>query len=220
MSSTLKWENDPVVQLEGCILPVLGAAPEILARVLAAPDAGFDPHVAADLLATFQVADTQLRNGGAKHLRPTGMQLQGNDLDLCKTAAEAVSSVGKALQAMVAQAQSGSAVSGTDAARITEKIATVLRPAVNTALDVFRRVFIGTVLERQTARGQQTDAAIRQLSEISEMIFFIAVNASVEAARAGDAGRGFAVIGQDIRALSLSARAATDGLCALMDGNN
>ena len=217
MSKALHWENDPVVRLEGCILPVLGAAPEILARVLAARDVGLDQRAAADLLATFKVAETQLRSGGSKFLGPTGMQIKRDDLALCITAAEAVSSVGRALQAVVAQARAGGAVTGAEAARITEEIATGMRPAVNAALDVFRRVFIGTVLERQVAQARQADAAIRQLSEISEMIFFIAVNASVEAARAGDAGRGFAVIGQDIRALSLSAREATDGLCGLME---
>ena len=66
----------------------------------------------------------------------------------------------------------------------------------------------------------QTSAAISGLDKISKQIFFISINASIEAARVGDAGRGFLQISTDIRALSQSAQQATRGLGDLIDAEN
>lgn len=218
MGKKLNWESDPVVLLEGEILPVLSLAPEFLTHLLLAADGAPGPEVVERHLCVFERAERHLRNGGKDFLGPTGMRLDGGDLRLCREAADSIVSVGRVLRTLARGLSDGNAVSGATAKRLAKEIAEEMRPKIYVALDVFRRVFIGTVLERQMAQAEQADAAIRQLSEISETIFFIAVNASVEAARAGEAGRGFAVIGQDIRSLSLSARAATKGLCTLMDG--
>jgi len=54
------------------------------------------------------------------------------------------------------------------------------------------------------------DAAIDRVADISHTVSLIALNASVEAARAGDAGRGFAVIAQEIKSLSEKIRITND----------
>ncbi|MEO0677391.1 MAG: methyl-accepting chemotaxis protein [Pseudomonadota bacterium] len=60
------------------------------------------------------------------------------------------------------------------------------------------------------ARGE-ADTAITRITDISRTISLIAINATVEAARAGDAGRGFSVIAGEIKSLSEQTRiAATD----------
>ena len=59
--------------------------------------------------------------------------------------------------------------------------------------------------ERQRAMDssrKQADAAIRRIADISQMVSLISLNASVEAARAAEAGKGFAVIAQEIKGLS------------------
>lgn len=217
MTQKLCWDADPVVMLERAILPVIGAAPELLSRLLVNHHQQCPPDTQSALFAAFPAAEAPLRDGGAAFLKPSGIRIEGDDLRICQAAADAVAQTERALRDAVEQTSNGHQVPAAAAAQLTNKIASDMRPMVDDALDVFRRVFIGTVLDRQVIQARQAEAAIRQLSEISETIFFIAVNASVEAARAGDAGRGFAVIGQDIRALSLNARAATKGLRALMD---
>lgn len=52
------------------------------------------------------------------------------------------------------------------------------------------------------------NSALANIAMIAKKINFIAVNASVEAARVGDVGRGFAVIATEIRELSLQAAGA------------
>ncbi len=66
--------------------------------------------------------------------------------------------------------------------------------------------------EKSTARlAKDVDAnALTQIDTISRQINFIAVNASVEAARVGEAGKGFAVIASEIKALSEQSRVAVE----------
>jgi hypothetical protein len=46
------------------------------------------------------------------------------------------------------------------------------------------------------------DAKIRQIRKVTEETQILAINASIEAARAGDAGRGFGVVAQAVKAVS------------------
>lgn len=68
---------------------------------------------------------------------------------------------------------------------------------------------------------RQGDDAVDSIREVSQMVRLISLNASVEAARAGAAGKAFAVIAGEVKALSESvdgsAQIATDTLRALTD---
>ncbi|WP_147111415.1 methyl-accepting chemotaxis protein [Tateyamaria sp. syn59] len=64
----------------------------------------------------------------------------------------------------------------------------------------------------ETMRAK-ADAAVADIQSVSKMVRLISLNASVEAARAGDAGRAFAVIASEVKAMSeaiqTSARSVT-----------
>jgi methyl-accepting chemotaxis protein len=57
-------------------------------------------------------------------------------------------------------------------------------------------------------------AAVKDLADQSNLL---AVNASIEAARAGDQGKGFAVVAQEIKTLADQSKAATEQVRAMLD---
>jgi methyl-accepting chemotaxis protein len=58
-------------------------------------------------------------------------------------------------------------------------------------------------------RTQQIGEIIRAVEEIADQSRLLALNASIEAARAGDEGRGFAVVAREMRHLAGQSREAT-----------
>ena len=74
--------------------------------------------------------------------------------------------------------------------------------------------------ERQRAEEARNSAkgAVDRIDTISRTVRLIALNAAVEAARAGDAGRGFSVIAQEIKTLSEATETASSDVRSSIDG--
>jgi methyl-accepting chemotaxis protein len=73
----------------------------------------------------------------------------------------------------------------------------------------------GTDLEQSVARLK---AIVASISHIADQTGMLAINAGIEAARAGDAGLGFAVIAAEVRKLAADTRTATDRVATLAVG--
>ncbi len=200
MTQNDDWTHDPVVRFENAVLPVLWQGYRIICDALVSAQ----PEEKAQDLVVFDTAIEMLRRDAIEMLTQRGIRPSGEDAKTLQQAADAVADLRGSLQLAI-QAPMGKE----QAQALMTRNLSIVAPTVQAALDAFRKVFIGHMMEQQTLQARQATEAIRGLDRISKQIFFISINASVEAARAGEAGRGFTQISADIRALSQSAQGAT-----------
>ncbi len=76
---------------------------------------------------------------------------------------------------------------------------------------------IGETVVRLSDHSRAIEAIIGSVQDIADQSNLLAVNASIEAARAGDQGKGFAVVAVEIKELADQSKAATEQVRVILD---
>ncbi|WP_315981567.1 methyl-accepting chemotaxis protein [Aliamphritea spongicola] len=138
------------------------------------------------------------------------MQLASEVSDAMATMSEATQSVSSSADATVSASGQALAESnkGAQVSAQTQQIIEQLQGKILQAAEVIQK------LEQES---HEVDTTLSVIQGIAEQTNLLALNAAIEAARAGEQGRGFAVVADEVRSLSQRTQTATIEINTMID---
>lgn len=161
---------------------------------------------------------TQLTASSAEILAMTS-QVAGAAAETATAVSQTTATVEEVKQTVQVSSQKAKQVS--DIAQETAQVSVSGQQAVEALIDGINRIRSQTIstadsISRLGEQSQAIGEIIATVNDLAEQSNLLAVNAAIEAAKAGDQGRGFAVVAQEVRTLAEQSRQATAQVRAIL----
>jgi len=146
------------------------------------------------------------------HTSASGMAENAEDTNMrATTVATAAEQASVNVQTVASAAEELSA-SSSEIARQVTKSATISGQAVNQASATSEKI------SGLAEAANKIDEVVALITDIAEQTNLLALNATIEAARAGEAGKGFAVVASEVKNLANQTAKATENISAQVSG--
>ncbi len=155
-------------------------------------------------------------SGRVRQRADTVQQLADEASNQANAASAELSTTASALQQIGEQAQNAGREAERALSKTGEALAVVRETVAGISLSRDQIRETEKRVKRLAERSQEISSAVSIIGKISERTSVLALNASMQAVAAGEAGRGFAAVADEVKRLAESAREATQQIAGLV----